>query len=105
MTAEPLGTPHGLSVVRRHLDWREEAVFGAFAGSGIASGANEGDILSQIEREHLEPALGDGIPPENFDFGGISGGPMLYVVETKSGLRFNSLAGVLYAGPNTFHTR
>jgi hypothetical protein len=88
----------GISTMHRS---REEAVFGAFAGSGIASGVNERDILSQIEREHLEPALGDGIPPENFDFGGISGGPMLYVVETKSGLRFNSLAGVLYAGPNT----
>jgi hypothetical protein len=29
------------------------------------------------------------------------GGPMLYVVETSSGLRLNALAGVIYAGPNT----
>lgn len=79
---------------------RNEVVFGAFAGSGIASSINERDIMSHIEREHLEPALGEGIPPENYNFGGISGGPMLYVVETKSGLRFNALAGVIYAGPN-----
>jgi hypothetical protein len=25
---------------------------------------------------------------------------MLYVIETRSGLRFNALAGVIYAGPN-----
>jgi hypothetical protein len=80
---------------------RNEVVFGAFAGSGVASAVNECDVLTQVEREFLEPALGEGIPPENFDFGGISGGPMLYVVETKSGLRFNALAGIIYAGPNT----
>jgi hypothetical protein len=74
---------------------RNEVVFGAFAGSGVASAVNECDVLTQVEREFLEPALGEGIPPENFDFGGISGGPMLYVVETKSGLRFNALAGII----------
>jgi hypothetical protein len=80
---------------------RNEVVFGAFAGSGVASAVNECDVLTQVEREFLEPALGEGIPPENYDFGGNSGGPMLYVVETKSGLRFNALAGIIYAGPNT----
>src|SRR5258707_947144 len=67
---------------------------------GIPS-SRAGFILSRIEREHIKPAREDGIPTENFNFGGISGGPMLYVVETKSGLRCNSLAGVIYAGPNT----
>jgi hypothetical protein len=80
---------------------KNEVVFGAFAGSGIASSVNERDVLSLIERDYLEPALGEGIPPENYNFGGISGGPMLYVVETRSGLCFNALAGVMYAGPNT----
>ena len=40
--------------------------------------------------------------PENFNFGGISGGPMLSVIEHR-GLRTWALAGVIYQGPNTSH--
>jgi hypothetical protein len=77
----------------------QEVVFGAVSGSGIATSVSEKDISSLIEREHLMPALGDGIPPENFDFGGISGGPMLTVVQ--GALRSWALSGVIYQGPNT----
>jgi hypothetical protein len=91
----------GFPTVGTHVPSRNEVVFGAFAGSGVASAVNDRDVLTQVEREYLEPALGEGIPPENYNFGGISGGPMLHVVETKSGLRLNALAGVIYAGPNT----
>jgi hypothetical protein len=80
---------------------RNEVVSSAVTGSGIAHAVNERDVISQLEREYLEPSLGEGIPPENFNFGGMSGGPMLYVVETQHGLRLNALAGVIYAGPNT----
>jgi hypothetical protein len=59
---------------------------------------SERDISSQIEREHLVPALGDGLPPEDFDFGGISGCAMLTVVQNK--LRSWALSGVIYQGPN-----
>jgi len=44
--------------------------FAGFPGCDI-------DVSSQIEREYLIPVLGEGLPPENFNFGGISGGPML----------------------------
>jgi hypothetical protein len=37
--------------------------------------------------------------PENFDMGGISGGPMLTIVE-QGGLRLTRLAGVVYSGPD-----
>ena len=43
-------------------------------------------------------ALGGGIPPENFDFGGISGGLTLTVIQNR--LRSWSLAGVIYQGPH-----
>ena len=36
--------------------------------------------------------------PEKYDMGGISGGPMLTIVE-HGGLRLNRLAGVIYSGP------
>ena len=52
-----------------------------------------------LERGYLLPILGEGLPPENFDFGGISGGPMLTVVGGT--LHSFALAGVIYQGPNT----
>jgi hypothetical protein len=77
----------------------QDVVFGALPGSGIATSVSEKDISTLIERQHLMPALGDHIPPENFAFGGISGGPMLTVVQ--GALRSWALAGVIYQGPNT----
>lgn len=81
----------------RHPSVRE-VVFGVAPGSGIATSVSEKDISTLIEREHLMPALGDGIPPENFDFRGISGGLMLTVIQNK--LRSWALSGVIYQGPN-----
>ena len=82
----------------RHPSLRE-VIFGATPGSGIATSVSEKDISTLIEREHLIPVLGGGVPPENFDFGGISGGPMLMVIQHQ--LRSWALAGVIYQGPNT----
>jgi hypothetical protein len=81
----------------RHPSARE-VIFGATPGSGIATSVSDRDVSTLIEREHLMPAMGGGIPPENFDFGGISGGPMLTVIQGK--LRSWALAGVIYQGPN-----
>lgn len=78
---------------------RNEISFGATAGGGVASSISEKDVSSLIERINLIPVLGRGHPPENFDFGGIRGGPMLTVVE-QNGLRSWSLAGVIHEGPN-----
>jgi hypothetical protein len=75
--------------------------FGIASGCGFVSSISHINVSSLIEREHLEPALGEGIPPENYNFGGISGGPMLHVSLSKSGLLLNSLAGVIFSGPNT----
>jgi hypothetical protein len=68
-------------------------------GGGIATSVSEKDVSSQIEREYLMSYFGQGIPPENYDFRGLSGGPMLAVVEST--LRSWALVGVVYQGPNT----
>lgn len=75
------------------------AVFGIVRGSGIAHSVSERDVCTQLEREYLMPAkVGEGVPPENFDFRSMSGGLMLTVIQ--NGLRSWSLAGVIYQGPN-----
>jgi len=77
----------------------DKVSFGAMGGGGIATSVSEKDVSSQIEREHLMPLFGEGIPPENYDFRGMSGGPMLAVVESV--VRSWALVGVVYQGPNT----
>jgi len=76
-----------------------EICFGASPGGGIATSVSYKDISSQIIRDQLIAALGKGLPPENYDFRGISGGPMLTIVET-SAIRSWRLAGVIVEGPN-----
>ena len=81
----------------RHPSPRE-AVFGIVRGSGIAHSVGERNVCTQLEREYLMPAkVGEGVPPENFDFRGMSGGLMLTVIQNR--LRSWSLAGVIYQGP------
>ncbi len=75
--------------------------FGAVPLSGVASSISDVDVSSSIDREYLIDVMGKGLLPENYDFRGISGGPMLTVIEAPSGLRSWSLAGVIYKGPNT----
>jgi hypothetical protein len=75
-------------------------LFGAVPGMGIATSVNDKSISIQLEREYLVPLLGGGVPPENFNFGGISGGPVIKIVDLN-GLRSYACAGVIYQGPNT----
>src|SRR5882757_5503562 len=77
----------------------DKVSFGAMGGGGIATSVSEKDVSSQIEREYLTSYFGEGIPPENYNFGGLSGGPMFAVVEST--LRSWALVGVVYQGPNT----
>jgi hypothetical protein len=91
----------GFPGVERRLSLPHEISFGIATGGGVVSSISETDICSLIEREHLIATLGEGLPPENYDFGGISGGPMLMAVEYRGLLRTWALAGVVYQGPNT----
>jgi hypothetical protein len=73
-------------------------LFGAVPGTGTATSVSDKRISIQLEREYLVGLLGGGVPPENFDFGGISGGPVIKIVETP--VRTYALAGVIIQGPN-----
>ena len=73
--------------------------FGMLRGSGVASSVSERDISMLTEREYWMPVRGEDLPTPNFDFRGMSGGPMVTVVES-GGIRSWRLAGVLYEGPN-----
>ncbi len=73
--------------------------FAAVPGSGVADVVGRRDIWTVFNRADWIDVMGLGLPPEHYDFGGISGGPMLSVIE-RDGIRSWALAGMIYEGPN-----
>ena len=68
--------------------------------AGFATSVSETCISVQIERDKLVRLLGTEEMPENFDFGGMSGGPALAIVQRPDLLRAWRPAGVIFQGPN-----
>lgn len=76
-----------------------EISFAAAPGGGVADVVGRRDIWTVFNRANWIDVMGLGMPPERYDFGGISGGPMISVIE-RNGVRSWALAGVIYEGPN-----
>lgn len=81
--------------VRQRLAVREFS-FGLCSGAGVADHVDSQNIVTSINHDDLVDPLGHGLPPEDFDFGGMSGGPLLAVIET--GIVSWGLAGVIFKG-------
>jgi len=77
-------------------------LFEAVGAGGIATSVNDNLISVQIEREYLFELHQGGMIPENFDFSGISSGPLVAIVQTPT-IRSWWAAGVIISGPNTSH--
>ncbi|MGD1035609.1 MAG: serine protease [Roseiarcus sp.] len=73
--------------------------FGVIAATGAATSVHEDGLSIQLERDMFVLAFGDSTPPENFNFGGMSGGPVITIVETNL-IRSYMPAGVIFGGPN-----
>ncbi len=93
---------------RAGRQWRapQHVVFGCTPMGGIVTSVHESAISIQIERQNMMRVPGDEDMPkhvdfggENFDFGGMSGGPLLVRVERGSLLGW-APAGVVFEGPN-----
>jgi len=72
--------------------------FGAHSINGTANSISEKDISIQIKREELIDILGYGLPKKNYNFGGMSGGPVLALIDGT--IQSWVFAGVVYEGPN-----
>ena len=89
----------GFPGVETNVQSHAAVEFGLFFGSGLVSGINNFHVSSLLERDCVQPLDGEGMVPDNYDFGGISGSPLIYFL-TKGGLFANALAGVILSGPN-----
>lgn len=69
--------------------------FGALMTSPIVEAVNDRQITFLIERENTVPIVGGGYPEEGSMLGGISGAPMLSVIENEAGVILFNLVGVV----------
>jgi len=76
-----------------------EHMFGRVAIGTNVSNSRDAKISLLVEREGMYRCLGEGVLPENYNFGGISGGPLVALAE-RAGIRAWTAAGVIVNGPN-----
>ena len=85
---------------RLHVGPRELS-FAVYPGLAVATSVNERHISCKLDREFLVPAPGFDLPAPNYDMSGISGAPLLTVVE-RNGLQHWALGGVVSEGNANF---
>ena len=73
--------------------------FGLYIAGGPIGSASDRQISMPFERQFWVDILGLGFPPEGFDPGGISGGPMMMPLEKNGSWSFH-LAGVIAEFPS-----
>jgi hypothetical protein len=83
----------------RSLMTKKDIMFRRVALGTDVSSSRIAQISLLIEREKMYQCLGDGELPENYNFGGISGGPLVSLVE-RGGIRGWVAAGIIRFGPN-----
>ena len=76
-----------------------EITFGIFSAASYLTSASEQSPSILIERQNLRQVHGEGPFSEKYDFGGISGGPFIAIVQTST-TRSWIPAGVIIQGPN-----
>jgi hypothetical protein len=81
----------------RRVTAPRELEFSAYSALAIADNVTPRDIISTLDREIAVPTAGLEMPPEGFDVGGLSGAPVLTVIETGGVISW-SLGGVIREG-------
>ena len=69
---------------------RREFSFGLYGASAIAHSIDQDKITTRVDHSSIVDSIGHGLPPECYDIGGMSGGPMLTVVDTRTYLKIES---------------
>ncbi len=81
----------------RELVGPRDMSFAVFPGLGVATTVSDRQISCQFDRNYVVETQGFRTPPENYEIGGMSGGP-LFRVEDRGDLQVWRLAGVIKEG-------
>jgi hypothetical protein len=84
----------GFPGIERRISAPWQVEFCALTGSGVANSVSTRSISSVIERDLVVATKGLALPPVGYDLAGMSGGPMLSVVNGQAIMGWR-LAGVI----------
>jgi hypothetical protein len=70
--------------------------FGYYCFNTPVNSISEKHFGCSFDRSYWRDAIGKGLPPENYDMGGISGAPAIALIKSKDEIVTWRLAGVVY---------
>lgn len=76
--------------------------FGSYNIIEAVDQVTERNILLTYNHKEMIDIFGNGLPPEGYNFAGISGAPLITVVDNKSGLQTWRLGGIIYEASTEF---
>jgi hypothetical protein len=83
----------GLERLKREQDYYS---FGYYCFNTPVSTISSSHFGCSFDRKYWKDAIGKGLPPENYDMGGISGSPAIALIKSEHGIVTWRLAGVVY---------
>jgi hypothetical protein len=83
----------GLERLRKEDDYYS---FGYYCFNTPVSSVSNRHFGCSFDRKYWIDALGKGLPPENYDMGGISGAPVIALIKSEAGIVSWMLAGIVY---------
>ncbi|WP_152548472.1 hypothetical protein [Cupriavidus sp. SK-4] len=90
----------GFPGIERRPNAENAFTFGFYVALTPVSSASQRHFGCAFERDNWIDTLGLGIPAEDYDLGGISGGPMFVLNESESGIFSWHIVGVAYNATN-----
>jgi hypothetical protein len=70
--------------------------FGYYCFNTPVSSISNRHFVCSIDRTYWIDALGKGLPPDNYNMGGISGAPAIALIKSEAGIVSWRLAGIVY---------
>jgi len=83
----------GLERLRKQDDYYS---FGYYCFNTPVSSISNRHFGCSFDRKYWKDALGKGLPPENYDMGGVSGAPAIALIKSETGVVSWRLAGIVY---------
>jgi hypothetical protein len=83
----------GVGRKRKEVDYY---TFGYYCFNTPVSTVSDRHFGCSFEREYWVDAIGKGMPPANYDMGGISGAPAIALIKSEIGIVTWRLAGIVY---------
>ena len=90
----------GFPGVEREESKNRDVIFGLVTILGVARRVTDRQITWLMEREHIQQFSEISVPPVGYDFGGISGGPLISGFESEQFIAHYCFSGIVVQHPD-----